>query len=298
MATENARRSLARAKNSVVSVIEFCGKHPFATGLFAILGVAGLLFSIYSEIQSSEDSGRLQKSVSRVESMMQSVCKSPPCWTAEQAIRSILGSTKDLVDSKVGVSTARGASGWKYSIQDCPVTVHYAQDVAAYFSYPLSASCPFSWVEMFDIEKPMPPPGAVSLGHMIDAITGSPELHMATGCINCGNWHEPYLEFRMPGPSASGFYDLYFTTDFEGTDGSDSVDNSDKFEQTLRANSSQDTSGTLQEFCAVDVKKSVAESLRVARVQSVGYGRRGWHGRPNYPLDICSEGYVAGSPRG
>jgi hypothetical protein len=219
---ENARSNITRAKNSVVSFIEFCGKHPFATGLFAILGVVGLLFSIYSEIQSSEDSGRLQKSVSNVESMMQSACKSPPCWNAEQAIQGILGPTKDLIDSKVGVPTARRASGWRYTIQACPVNVHYAQDVATYFSHPLSAGCPFSWSEMFAITRPMPQIGAVSVGHMIDAITFSPELHLATGCIDCGNWHEPYLEFRMPGPSASNFYDLYFTTDFEGTDGSDS----------------------------------------------------------------------------
>ena len=296
MAVETARRSVKRLKDSTVSFIEFCGKHPFATGLFAILGVVGLVLSIYWEIQSSEDSGRLQKSVSNVESMMQSACKSPPCWTAEQAIRGILGSTKDLIDSKVGVPTARRASGWRYSIQNCPVTIHYSQDVAAYFSHPLSASCHFSWAEMFDISKPMPSLATISVGHMIEAITFSPELHMATGCINCGNWHEPYLEFRMPGPSASSFYDLYFTTDFEGTDGSDSVDNNTKFERQLQAASHLDTTGTLKDFCAIDVKTSAATSLQVARVQSVGYGRRGWHGRPNYPLDICAEGYVAGPP--
>lgn len=37
------------------SAVEFCGKHPFATGLFALLGIAGLGFSMYGFSLDRED---------------------------------------------------------------------------------------------------------------------------------------------------------------------------------------------------------------------------------------------------
>lgn len=292
------QKKASPAKNPLVAFIEFCGKHPFATGLFAILGVIGFLFSVYTEIQSNKHTESLQKTVSNVESMVQAACRAPPCWSAEQAIERILDSTKDLVDSKIGAPGSRTASGWKYSVDGCPLTVHYVQDVVSYYSHPLSANCPFSWKAQFDIDKRMPP-GEVAIGHLLDAIftdTYPPELHIATGCTNCGNWHEPYIEFRMPGPHASNFYDRYFTTTFNGVDGSDSVDNNDRFEQRLEANTSLDTDGTLEGFCSLNIASSVAEALKGVRVDRVGYGRGGWRGRPNYPIDICHQGYVAGPP--
>ncbi|PZQ43722.1 MAG: hypothetical protein DI551_11600 [Micavibrio aeruginosavorus] len=55
--------------------IEFCGRHPFATGLFAIIGLCGLVFSIYAYIgdmkatQSNEEHARaMEKKLANIES--------------------------------------------------------------------------------------------------------------------------------------------------------------------------------------------------------------------------------------
>lgn len=290
MAGNYPKREIRRT-NRLVAFIEFCGKHPFATGLFAILGVIGLIFSIYATVQSNKDTENIQRTISDVQSIVQAACKSPPCWSAEQAIGQLLGSTKDYVDSKAGVPGSRTTSGWRYKVNGCPLTVHYVHDAVAYFSHPLSSSCPVSWKEMYGIDKRMPPQSEVTVGHLLD---DADPLHIATGCTSCGNWHEPYIEFRIPGPSANGFYDRYFTTTFNGVDGSD--DNDKKFEQRLAANTSLDPAGTMKDFCALDVQSSVAEALKGVRIDRIGYGRRGWHGRQSYPIDVCHEGYVAGPP--
>ena len=288
-----------RRKNRLVAFIEFCGKHPFATGLFAILGVVGLVFSIYATVQSNKDTENIQKTVSDVQSIVQAACKFPPCWSAEQAIVQLLGSTMDYVDSKAGVPGSRTASGWHYKVNGCPITVHYVHDAVAYFSHPLSSSCPFSWKEMYGIDKRMPSQSEVTVGHLLDAVISDaypPPLHIATGCTNCGNWHEPFIEFRVPGPHASDFYDRYFTTRFNGVDGSYPYDNDEKFEQRLAANTSLVPAGTMRDFCDLEVRNSVAEALRGVRIDRIGYGRGGWRGRQTYPIDVCHEGYVAGPP--
>lgn len=126
-----------RKQNRAVAFIEFCGKHPFATGLFALLGVIGFLFSVWATLQSNKDTENIRRAVSDVQSAVQSACRYPPCWTAEQAIGQMLGSTKDQVDGKTGPPASRTASGWQYKVSGCPITVHYVNDAVAYFSHPL-----------------------------------------------------------------------------------------------------------------------------------------------------------------
>lgn len=59
---------------SLTGLIELCGRHPFATGLFALLGIFGLLFSFFTfgvdQLQNKEDNietARIATSLARVE---------------------------------------------------------------------------------------------------------------------------------------------------------------------------------------------------------------------------------------
>jgi hypothetical protein len=284
----------ASKQNRVIAFVEFCGKHPFATGLFALLGVVGFLFSVWATLQSNKDTESIQRTVGDVQAAVQAACRYPPCWTPDQAVTQLLGSTKDQVDGKVGPPGSRTASGWHYKVQACSITVHFVNDVVAYFSHPLSTHCPTAWQDAFSISKAMPPPERMTIGHMLDGMFSDahpPQLHIATGCTTCGNWHEPYIEFRVPGAHASDFFDRYFSTRFDGVDGAD-----DQFENRLTTDTSLDASGTMTEFCEVDVRNIAAATLRDVRITDVGYGKGGWHGRENYPIDVCHQGYVAGPP--
>ncbi|MEZ6012781.1 MAG: hypothetical protein R3C08_13025 [Hyphomonas sp.] len=316
--------------NPVVRFIEFCGTHPFATGLFAIISVASFLFAIYANSSSGHDSERVQQSVAGVQTSVDEVrstvegvrssiedvrssmdttlppveaassvavanCSAPPCWSAEEAVGRILDSTKDYIDSKIGVATSKSSSGWQYRVDDCPIRIHYSDETAIYFSHPISSSCPKSWQDMFWIKEALPDAN-LAVGDLYRPIFSQPyppELHIATGCTNCGNYHEPYVEFVIPGPHVSHWYDRYFTVDFSAFDGSDSFDNNQRFERSLQSRTGFDANRDIDSFCGVDVKQSVGETLLNLQVTDVGYGRRGWNGRTGFAIDICNGGYTA-----
>ena len=283
-------------KNPIVRFVEFCGKHPFATGLLALISVISFAFGIFAYLDSSRDAADIQRSVDSVSSVVTARCASPPCWTPKDAIQNTLNSTKDYIDSKIGVSSARGSTGWRYKVEECWINVHYVDDVAVYVSHQLSSACPFSWEKRFWIERPMPLPDEVTVNNILREVFAGdypPELHMATGCTNCGNHHEPYIEFRIPGPHVADWYDRYFTIDFSAPGTSDPYENTKAYASSLELATGMNPIGTMEEFCGVDVRKSVAETLGHLPVTSVGYGVGGWQGRTGYKIDICNEGYVA-----
>ncbi|WP_430417396.1 hypothetical protein [Parasphingorhabdus sp.] len=64
----------------VKSFVEACGRHPFATGLFAILGVVGLLFSFYSynadrveSAQSTMNQSQISKNVAELDTRVSNI---------------------------------------------------------------------------------------------------------------------------------------------------------------------------------------------------------------------------------
>lgn len=61
--------------------VEECGKHPFATGLFSILGVVGLVFSFYdsgvSQAQADESSKQAEAIRSELSQVNETLAKSP-----------------------------------------------------------------------------------------------------------------------------------------------------------------------------------------------------------------------------
>ena len=70
----------------------------------------------------------------------------------------------------------------------------------------------------------MPSPDDVTVKDILREVLADdypPALHVATGCTNRGNYHEPYIEFRIPRPHAADWHDRYSTIDFFGPDHSD-----------------------------------------------------------------------------
>lgn len=237
----------------------------------------------------------VNRDVSDVQSIVSAECDAPPCWTAEEAIDQLLGSTKDHVDRKTSGAGGRTVAGWEYKIGSCDILVHFAQDVVTYFSFPIDGSCPGNWRRHFgfDINRP---PGRVTVDDLLRALFAvehSPDLEIATGCTNCGNWHDPYIEFRIPGPHAFDFFDRYVSVEFY--DGSDPhpYETVKRFEDSLRKYHGYEPIGRMNDYCGVSVLQSVAETLGAVEIAKVGFGRRGMYGRANYPLDICNVGYTA-----
>lgn len=280
-------------KNPLVRFVEFCGTHPFATGLFAIISIASFIFTLLASNQTTKDSARIEQSVESVKSIVGASCASPPCWNAEQAIGGTLSATKDYVDSKLGVPASKDGYGWHYSVGGCPITVHYSDETAVYVSHPMIAGCPFSWKRNFGIDAAMPAPGEVRVYDILDNVFEQeypPDLTIATGCLSCGNYHDAYVEFRIPGPHVSDFYDRYFSIGFMPRDLNDERAYVSDFGRSLESRTGRDAHGALQPYCGVDVYQSVSETLRNLPVESIGYGRGG---RPGYRVDICNEGYSA-----
>jgi hypothetical protein len=74
LATREAQRAAKSGGRRVREFVEMCGRHPFATGLFALLSVVGLFFSFVGfgvdQVRSqrdAQDSAAMQSSLERIE---------------------------------------------------------------------------------------------------------------------------------------------------------------------------------------------------------------------------------------
>jgi hypothetical protein len=74
-----SRQYLAR---SITGFVEMCGRHPFATGLFALMGIVGLAFSFFTfvvdQAQTKKDSAETAEIRSSVLRLEQAVIESTP----------------------------------------------------------------------------------------------------------------------------------------------------------------------------------------------------------------------------
>lgn len=82
VAPRERRGRVGPSRGRTRAFIEMCGRHPFATGLFAILGVFGLGFSLFAfgvdQIQSwnsAEETAGMQKSLNRMENTVAIIAK-------------------------------------------------------------------------------------------------------------------------------------------------------------------------------------------------------------------------------
>ncbi len=297
-------------KPAIVSFIEWCGKHPFATGLMALVGLTGFVLSIFWQTQNSGDTARLQAAVENVQgyeadaeknaqSLQQSVdevqravladCQQAPCWTAADALDGRLyQATREMVDRKMPAPVSRDGYGSHYELEQCRLTVHFSEEVVSYYSIALgNGACPFSWSTLFNPDLRLSAASIVTVGDVLGqeyALPYHPPIQVAAGCIDCGNAHEPFVEFGLPGSHAANFYTRYITVDFSGKQ--EDGEYRARFIDALRRQYPQADYLYIEQYCELDLQDSVMSALRDANVTSVGFGA-GW--RSDYKADPCNQ---------
>lgn len=108
MGNQKKRRGNKSSNFGVRRFIEICGEHPFATGLFAITGIIGTLFSFYTYFESKADQEIAQNSTLQINNKLNSIEKeikiaSPESDEAAKEIPlKISFSSVDFLSNQVG----------------------------------------------------------------------------------------------------------------------------------------------------------------------------------------------------
>lgn len=75
MRNQKKRKATKTSNFGIRRFIEICGEHPFATGLFAITGIIGTLFSFYSYFESKADQKAAMNSTIQIDKKLNSIEK-------------------------------------------------------------------------------------------------------------------------------------------------------------------------------------------------------------------------------
>ena len=70
---EKSKKKLSRSFGQLHRAIEFCGKHPFVTGLLAILGLFGLWLTIVGYSKDREDAASTTNQISEVSEQLEEI---------------------------------------------------------------------------------------------------------------------------------------------------------------------------------------------------------------------------------
>lgn len=279
--------------------VEFIGRHPLATGLLAILGVAGFLLSLVQfqldRQGASQSSAQLSDTMRRVDDVgsdvdavaeaVQAPCAGPPCWSLADLVQwETIGRPKDLLDSKLPPPIRRTNGQSIYDFDGCRVAIEYTDEAVSYFSAALyrrvqsqARPCPFDIGALLGGDGAAPRDNAAVRVSDILRYIRSANLYISSACLTCGNYSEPYLEFFQPGPHSADFVDLYVRTDFNPTndDYDRGMEITSAFNDRLRAHlGDPDEYGIeVQNLCGRDISSDVRELLPEARVTEIGLGR-------------------------
>ncbi len=283
---------------NLVRGIEWCGKHPFATGLCAILGVLGLIFSIYSENQSSSESKELRDTVNRVEAAVVSECSQPPCWSAKDIFRkNLYGATSDLIKSKLPPAFMRNQSVDFYILGSCRIGFLFNDGSVNYYTFSSDKKkCPFEWRNVFFIPSEFDENTTVKVGDIINPQNfpeGIPRVELAMGCVRCGSLGSPTLEFVIPGHFEVGspyMADRYFQFGYSdpnlGVDLGNYKENYDKFKTLLVEAYPEKDPKNLAEYCGLDLSRIMLKAFSDSPVQRIGISR---FGRKGFDAELCRD---------
>jgi hypothetical protein len=219
---------------------------------------------------------------------------------------STLGRPKDFLDAKLPPAERVQANQYIYNVQDCNVFIEYNNAVVVYVAADLfryekndagqytKSACPFEVApvlrpvysesdEIYYAQNHPPFPDSnldITLIDMIDY--RHDDVRIAHACIDCGNYSEPYVEFASYGAHASGFLNLYYMIDYDGTEHKnwtafqaaldDASDDPDDYDFVEAA-----------EFCGKNIRSFLGpvESAEVRRV-GIGRGARTWTGPESF----------------
>jgi hypothetical protein len=232
-------------------------------------------------------------------------CALAPCWELKDLVsRKTIGTTKDLIDAKVGPAVRIEKGLYQYQFGGCTVEVGYTDYAVSYFSADLyeyvyeyveapgqeakRRSCNFSVKALFNADESLSLPENAALT-VADAmpLTGesegwTPTLSIASACIDCGNYSEPYLQFKRQGAHSEQFITSFFTTYFDPVDysGDEGYEIHQKFKETMRAYIGPDAeSGVeVEPLCERDIYPDIKNILPRSSITAVGLGvgSRSW----------------------
>ena len=303
--------------------IEFIGAHPFATGLLAILGVVGFVISVAGFRIDHEESAEttqqiataqttvdtVASDVSEVREVVTANCSGPPCWTLREFAQwSTIGRPKDLIDRKLPAPERVTNSSYSYNLDGCWVSVEYTNDAVSYFSADLSKyveetgpdgtpngnhaqlPCDVDVEGLISARSSMPAPDQLAISDVIAALEAQNpdaafplDLQIASACLDCGNYAEPYLELMRFGPHAADFVNLHVTTDFRPVSTASGIGTYDlhrAFREAMRDRIGPDAQYGVETppLCGQNLTGDVATLLGQARVSAIGLGKgaRSW----------------------
>ncbi|GJL90943.1 hypothetical protein [Hyphococcus sp.] len=294
------------------TVLETLGAHPLATGMLAVLGILGFLLSVFGfgidrkeAADTTEQITHVDSNITKVAERLDSPCRIQPCLTIQEVVRvRTLGRPKDYLDARLPPAEDIRNGQYIYLISGCRIYIEYVNDVTKYVATDLyryeplpdgshaKTACEFevpriidfsSWDLSGDEYESDRYPNfhksnlEITIKDMV--LYRHDDIEIAQGCIECGNFSEPFVELFAFGPHAADFVDLYFTANNQDT----TYETWKGFELALRTNFGQDLSEYDQldasKFCNVDIWPAIedASSMVVSRV-GIGKGERGWKG--------------------
>lgn len=287
--------------------IEFLGKHPFATGLLALLAIVGFLLSLYSywqdRIGAQETTEQLTLIHGDVTDVLQNVsanCTSPPCWTLGDLMQAgAIGRSKDFIDSKLPPAEYVENNQSIHNIESCDVRIEYQNNGLSYISAalyrtdaseagrPRRVACPF---ELSNILLHTPGPdhpygphdnASTKLQDVLDS--SHDDVRLSIACIECGNFSDPFIEAFVPGTRAGGMVDIYVEVSYFGHDNADRGHDLWKQMQVdfdaVGPDPDEYAFVETSDYCGMNVKPQMA-ALMEFNVERVGIGRgtRVWSG--------------------
>lgn len=311
--TEHSEAAISPTLGAIVrEMIEFLGRHPFATGLLAILGILGFLISLVGFGLDRSESGQASRQIAEVEEQVERVvetlvseCASPPCWTHGDLIQARrIGTPKDLIDRKLPAPIRILNGEYVYDLNGCTVTIGYRDEAISFVMARLfrmqqgpdgrlhRVSCPVQAPRILHSSSFVP---AASEPYSPDTFPDFPsdpkevrvrdllKLHRArvrisVACIECGNAADPFLELYFPGAPAIAHTDVYFRITYNS--GADEAyqpwrDMTDLYRAALPDGADLDT----RSFCGLNVHRTLAP-VSDFYVEQVGFGvgPRDWSG--------------------
>lgn len=272
----------------IVRFIKFCGEHPFATGLFAILSVIGLFYSIVSDQQSTarelqlreqlkaqdrlleEQSQALRKQSDTIEIMASAECSNLPCWTIENIGGGrLLKRTKTTLDQKLPPPGMKDEYGWHYNLEGCRFSVVFVDDEVIFYEMENSTNCRSErgWVP-HQVNGQVAALGDVRVDdfRIVFESGGYSRVTYSGGCIEaCPGRTEAHAEFKLSGTGVFLYDSLVFTGGF--------WDKSKRLKQMFIENQTAGPKDRLwnADICHSDVTEEIFNALGEETVWSVGY---------------------------
>ena len=289
--------------------IELIGRHPFVTGLLALIGILGFGISVVGfqldRKEAAETTAQIEDvdaGVEEVVGRLSAPCSAPPCWVLSDLMSAgAIGKPKDLLDRKLPPASEKRNGQYSYDLNGCRAYVEFREDAVSFVSATLfkyektgegqyrKVACPFEIPRIMYAGSDAAEEFAgfprsntqVTLKDVLGLLHD--DIKLSVACIECGNYAEPFVEAYAFGPHSSGFIDFYFTVaSYDAPDTEEGYEAWDAFRRDLDAIGPDPDDYDLVEtadYCGMNIHRYLTPlyGYHVSQV-GVGRGERVWSG--------------------